>query len=188
MKKSLMIALFLVIGIGSSGWSADPANLMGQAGSRYSAGEYVQSINLLRQAVQEIWNQAPLAVQNVHFITDPPDGYGMYTPKNSDVFNGVDPILIYCEPLGYTVNKKGDEYHFSLSADFAVLSEDGQMLGGQQDFGKWEMASRTFNSEFMMFFTFNLSGLESGTYKIQVTLKDKNANKTVQFESPFKIE
>ena len=168
--------------------AAGVVDTMAQASAEYSSGNFVEGVNLLRKSMEEMWNEVPLTVLNVTFVTEQPQAYGMYTPRPSDVYEAVEPIILYCEPIGYTIKRSGGENIFSLAADFSVVDAGGEVLGGQENFGKWEMKSRAFNTEFMMHFTFNFKGLPSGKYRVLVTLRDLNSTKSAVIKKPFVIK
>ena len=172
MKKVAVLLMIICLGLSTVAWGADP----------------LEQIKNLKSELEYVWNEAPLTATNITLVTEQPGGYGMYTPRADTIFDAIDPILIYCEPIGYTVIKNGDQYEFSLSADFTVSDESGNILGGQENFGNWGVKSRAFNTEFMMFFTFNLKGLPGGKYKLQVTLKDANSDKKTSFQQAFAIK
>lgn len=187
MRRIILMGLVLLF-IGTPSLdAADIKALLGQADSSHAKGQYVDTVLLLREALVQVWNQAPLTVRNINYVADQPSAYGIYQPYDGDEFDPVNPIMLYCEPIGYTVKKQGEIYTFALSADFSVADEQGDILGGQQNFGRWSMRSRAFNTEFMMYFTFNLKGLPPGRYKLMVTLHDLNSTKTAAFEKGFKI-
>jgi hypothetical protein len=172
MKKAAVVLMVICLGLTTAAWGADP----------------LEKLKSLRAELEYAWNETPLTATNIAFVTQQPEGYGMYVPRADDIFNAIDPILIYCEPVGYTVVKNGDQYEFNLSADFTVADDKGNILGGQENFGSWGVKSRAFNTEFMMFFTFNLKGLPGGKYKLQVTLKDANSDKKTSFQQAFAIK
>ena len=187
MLRTVFLAIAVLLALSRAGWAADPTAAMSRANTSYLKGDYLEAVDQLQAALQAVWNKAPLAVRNVTFVAEQPEGYGQYQPRGEDVFEAVDPILLYCEPVGYTVVGGGDSYKFGLSADLVIQDESGQVLGGQKKFGQWQIVGRSFVTEFMMFFTLNLKGLPQGKYKLMVTLHDLNSDKTVTFDKPFAI-
>ncbi|MEW6266303.1 MAG: hypothetical protein AB1641_24785 [Thermodesulfobacteriota bacterium] len=188
MPKTLALIFACWLILGSPAWAAEPQAAIDQASASLTKGDYTATIGNLREALEAVWNLAPLSVRNATFVVEPPGGYGVYTPRAGDSFPSLEPLLLYCEPVGYTLKKTGDEYSSALTAGFAILDEKGTLLGGQPNFGLYENKSRNFGTEYMMYLTFNLKGLPAGNYKLQVTLKDKNSTKTVTFEKPFSIK
>ncbi|MEW5721691.1 MAG: hypothetical protein AB1896_01185 [Thermodesulfobacteriota bacterium] len=188
MRKVLLIwtaLFFLMVPLAPA---ADPAALMREASSAYIDGDYLRSLEKIQEALEVTWNLAPLSVRHVTFVSDPPEAYGLYEPRESDEFDSVEPVQLYCEPVGFTVKHEGDWYLAALSADFSLADEKGAILGGQPGFYQWQGKSRNFNSEVMMFFTINLKGLAAGRYKLLVTLIDQNSDKKVTFEKAVTIK
>ena len=96
-------------------------------------------------------------------------------------------LTLYVEPVGYTIREEGGEYSFSLTADFTLVGGEGQILGGQRDFGRWEMSGRRPVTEFMMYFTFDFEGLPAGTYTIETLIKDSFSDRTLELSTPVAI-
>jgi len=187
MRRTVLLGIFVLLGLSQAAGAADPTAAITRANTSFFKGDYLKAVDHLQEALQVVWNKAPLAVRNVTFVAEQPEGYGQYQPRGEDVFEAVDPILLYCEPVGYTVVGGGNSYKFGLSADFVIQDESGQVLGGQEKFGQWQIVSRSFVTEFMMFFTLNLKGLPQGKYKLVVTLHDLNSDKNIAFDKPFAI-
>ena len=187
MRRFFWLSLIIVFAIGPAAMAQNPLDALARANSSYMDGDYHQTMQDLREAMQAVWNLAPLEVNNVHFVSEQPEAFGMYTPRETSTFDGVEPLMLYCEPAGYTVVKDGDNYKFSLKADFTLEDQEGKVLGGQKDFGNWGSKSRSFNMEFMMFFTFNIDGLPVGNYRLNVTLNDTNSEKHTTFTKEFLV-
>jgi uncharacterized protein (DUF2141 family) len=49
------------------------------------------------------------------------------------------------------------------------------------------MSSRRPVTEFMMFFTFDFSGLTPGSYAIETIIKDSNSDKTINMTTPITV-
>jgi hypothetical protein len=187
MRKIILFSLLLTLVCTPLAWSNPPDEAINQANQAFYDGDFAKALDNLRDALQGIWNLAPLSVRNATFVDAPPEGPGQYEPRDGIVFESIDPILLYFEPVGYTVVKQGEKYKYALSSDFAVVDDNGKEIGRQKDVGRSEATSRMFNMELMMLLTINLKGLPSGKYKLVVTLKDLNSDKTTTFEMPFGI-
>ncbi|MBW2092279.1 MAG: hypothetical protein JRI34_09190 [Deltaproteobacteria bacterium] len=185
MPKIIVIPLAFCLLLAGAALAADPSVTIQRAGLSYSNGDYTQAIKELREALEGTFNKAPLTLNNVTWIIEPPEGYGMYKPRESDVFDLVEPILIYFEPVGYTIKKAGPFYSFKLSADFAVLDDKGALLGSQTNFAQYHVESRSPQTEYPMFFTFNLKELPAGRYRLQITVHDENSEKEARLTKVF---
>jgi len=152
-------------------------------------GDYIGAMDSLWRAQEKIWRRAPLGVRNVAFITEQPENFGTYQVKAGEDFKSPEPLIFYCEPVGFTQIKEGDTYRYSIIGAFDILNSDGQVLGGQKDLGPYEQSGyRTFSMETMLTMTIGIHGLPVGSYIMRVTLTDNlDRSKTVQVDKHFNI-
>ena len=188
MKRVIPVLVILVSIVATGAWAQDPVALINKARSSCLEGDYAATLDNIRTAYETSWNLAPLAVKHAAFVTEPPEAYGMFSPRPEGPFESIDPIELYCEPVGYTIKKDGEWYTAALTADFVLADPDGKELGGQPNFYQWSVKSRNFNTEVMMFFTINLKGLAPGSYILRVTLNDQNSDKKATFEKSVAIQ
>ena len=191
MPKWILLAAALVFAAGPTAMAMAeeaPGQLISEASMLYYEGKSLETYFKLKEVMEQIWNEAPLTVQNVHFVTEEPEAYGYYTPAETDLFESIDPVQLYFEPIGHVAKKEGEWYSFALTADYTLEDLKGEVLGGKQRFFEWNTQSRAFNTEFMMFVTFNFRGLPPGEYKISVTLHDANSDKQTTFDKNFRIK
>lgn len=125
---------------------------------------------------------------NIRFVNGADNSYGIYEPRPNDVFTAGEPIYLYLEPSGYalTANPAG-YYEFGFKADFPVADENGQVLGGQKDFANLAFKSWNKNTEIALTFTYTLSGLEKGRYKLITEVADARSAKKATAEEAFVI-
>jgi hypothetical protein len=158
------------------------------AAATLEKGKAEEAIDLLRTALQEAWQQCPFILRNATLIAQPPAGYGLFSPRPSNRYQSGETIYLYLEPMGYTVKAEKGLYTFGLTADFNLLDANGVVLGGQREFGKWVTTSHRFNTEFMMHFNFDFSGLEPGNYTVEVTVNDEFGRRSATVKQPLVIQ
>jgi hypothetical protein len=83
--------------------------------------------------------------------------------------------------------EKNGIFSYSLTADVSLLDTSGAILGGQKDFGTWQFSSRRPVTEFMMYFTFDFSGLAAGDYVVETVIRDQNSAKSLAFSTPIAV-
>jgi hypothetical protein len=156
-----------------------------------AAGDNNSALEAIFQAMEAVWNQAPLAIRNAAFVTDQPENFGFYNPKPGDDFSSSEPIIFYCEPIGYTLKKEaGGTYGYSILGAFSILNADtGETLGGQDNLGPYELQGfRTFSTETMLAMTIGIQGLPAGSYTLKVTLTDNfQQSKTAAVTKNFRL-
>lgn len=180
-----LLALFLLAGSAGAG---DLKGLLNQAGQLADQGQIFQAASTLRAALAEVWSLKPMGIKGASLVAQKAGAYGQYQPRPNNVYQKGEPILIYVEPAGYRFKKQGEMYTFGFSADFAVLSEDGKVLGGQKNFNRWQFSSREPLFEVYVNLTYNLTGAPPGTYLMQTTLHDANGGGDVSFKLPVVIK
>jgi hypothetical protein len=147
----------------------------------------VEEIDKLDAALYDAWLKTPLAVRKAVFVTKHPDGFGMYTPRDNNVYKPGEPLVAYVEPVGYGWKEQSGSYEFGFNVDFLIKSADGKILGGQQNFARLIKQSRVRNREFMLTLTMDVSGADPGDYVLEYVLHDVASGKTATIDLPFKI-
>jgi len=162
---------------------------LSKAGSAYQSGDYLGALDAIWAAEEEIWRRAPLGVRNVAFAIDQPDSFGIYQPKDGEDFKAPEPLILYCEPIGFTQAKTGGTYKYSLIGAFDILDAGGKVIGGRKNLGPYEQSGyRTFSTENMLSMTIGTHGLSAGSYIMRLTLTDNlDRTKSVQMDKPFNI-
>lgn len=142
----------------------------------------------LRSTFEMFWEKTPLLLNNVKFVTTDSASYGIYTPRTTEEFAPGEVIYLYLEPVGQTLKKnERGQYDFGFTADFILEDESGKVLGGQNDFVNPSFTSWNFNTEIALTFNFTFAGLQTGKYKIVLTVKDVQSTKTAAVNKVFTI-
>ncbi|MDR1872493.1 MAG: hypothetical protein LBS60_11350 [Deltaproteobacteria bacterium] len=169
---------------------ADGAAALDKAKAAHAVGDNKTALEAIWVAQEAIWNQAPLGVRHVAFVTEQPENFGTYKPKATPDFQPHEPLIFYSEPYGFTQKKEIDgTYSYSINGAFAILDAESQIIGDQDNLGPYEMSGyRTFSVENMLAMTIGLQGLPPGSYTLRVTLTDNlNPSKTVSVDQPFRL-
>jgi len=146
--------------------------------------EYLKAFMSLHSSLRLFWEKTPLLLNNVQFVKSDDNTFGIYEPREEDSFRIDEPIYLYIEPIGYIIKENPESlYEFGFLADFTIESEEGIILGGQKDFAKLDFKSWNFNTEITLTFTYTISGLDHGKYKIVTQVRDKFSDKKATTEN-----
>jgi hypothetical protein len=149
-----------------------------------------QTLGGLRQAVAAAWKQMPFTAIEVHLVAAPPTGFGEYIPRVDNVYRPAEPLILYMEPVGFGVKYDKDKaaYTYHISADFNLVDAWGHVVSGRRQFGRFEGESRHFPSRLPLTFTYSLSGLPPGEYRLETVLRDVLSKKSHAVVTPIRIE
>ena len=157
--------------------------------SAVAAKDYSKALAELRSLMFSFLAESSLFLENVRFVKGADNSYGIYEPRQSDVFAAGEPIYLYVEPAGHVISKNPAGYfEFGFKADFQVADESGKVLGGQTDFAVLPFKSWNPNTEISLTFTYTLSGLEKGKYKLTTQISDAHSPKKASCEKWFTIK
>lgn len=140
-----------------------------------------------RAAYLAAWEAAPLAVSKALFVRGPASGFGQYEDRGSNVFAPDEPIRIYLEPVGYGWLSEAGQNRFGTEIGLRILTPEGQELFAQDGFMNLATQSTEKPTEFFGNVTLTLTGLEPGSYVLQLDLGDLASDETTTTTLPLEI-
>lgn len=156
---------------------------------QFAYGQSLDEINRREDAVREAWEKTPLTVRRALFVSEEPQGFGVYTPRPSARFKAGEQMIVYAEPVGYEWKSVQDgQYEFGVKVDLIIKTAAGKIVGEQDNFGNLVLKSRTQNREFLIHLDVNLNGAPAGDYVLGFRLHDANTDKTAMIELPFSLD
>ena len=159
-----------------------------QAETLSAQGKYLAAIQALDEATTALWQKSPLMFRRALWVAEPPHGFGIFNPRENDIFAPGAPMIAYAEPIGFAWKKVGDLWHMDLAIDVVIKSKDGKVVAERKDFQKLQLSSRVRNREFMARITYTFSGLPAGPYLVDTILRDKVSGKHGTFTLPFEVK
>jgi hypothetical protein len=181
------LSLLFLAGFAASSRAGPIADDAQEAERLLQQGDPVGAVTALDKAMGEVWAASPLVFRKVLFVEDS-DGFGIYRPRESDIFKPGEPLVIYAEPIGFGYGKHsigGNE--IGLTSDFILTDTDGKELYSKDDFLAVTLPVRYHNREFQMQLTVNLTGLPAGKYIAKFHVRDQHSDKSGDFELPFEL-
>lgn len=157
--------------------------------ARIAADDFSSAIAASRDLLGRVWDMTPnLGFSEAVLVVEPASGYGIYNPRPTTSFKAGESIFVYAEPFGYGFGEPGPGlYSIGFFVDLQVVAADGAVLGEVPNVAELDLTSRVRNREFLATITYDLSGLESGSYVLITSLRDKNSAKSGSFETPIEI-
>jgi hypothetical protein len=180
--SAILIALAPV-----AAYAGPVADAAARAEDLMAQSKFVEALDALDAAKEEVWKQAPMTFRKALFAAADPTAFGVYDIKEGTTFKRQELLIIYAEPVGYGYGRDGDFYLISLALDFTVKDRDGKVIAKQENFGTLNFRSRFPNKEFMTKVTYNFSGLPAGDYEVVTTARDQNSPKSAEFSLKFTL-
>jgi hypothetical protein len=172
---------------GTGAFAQDISRKAGDAEKLLGQGKVVEAIAALDEAATALWEKAPLGFRRALWVAEKGSGFGAYNPRENGVYSSGAPMTVYAEPVGFAWRQSGEMWRTDLIADLTIKTSDGKQLFHQNEFQKLQLASRVRNREFMVNFTYTLSGIPAGEYVLETTLRDQVSGKKGSFALPFTI-
>ena len=185
---ALLLALAATLVTPPAAPAASVAEMLAEVQAKADGGELLEALEMLGAAEFALWKSMPsMALRRAVLVTGEPAFFGSYESRGDNRYRPDEPVLLYVEPAGYSILEDKGNYRFALTADFTLVDGGGQILGGQREFGRWEMSARRPVTDFMMYFTFDFTGLKAGSYNIETTVRDLNSDRVLEFVTPFVV-
>lgn len=184
---SLLLVLIFSIGTKAMPESSVEATLQ-NASSAYSSGKYTESIKLIEEALDEVRLKAPLTIENFYPVRREAPYFGSFGPRANTIYESNEVLYFYLEPKNIVFVKKGETYIGGFFLDLRFKDDKGEVLLEQKKFLDAEFNSRNPIHDLYANITLNLTGVSSGIYRAEFTVRDLNSNKSASVEKEIKIE
>ncbi len=148
----------------------------------------LQALKLMREGIAILWATIPFGVQEVRLLKTPPGENGQLSPREPRPFKPGELLVIYLEPVGFTVKRHNDLFNYSLSVDFKLVDAWGHIAGSQQNVSAISGPAFSFPDHLSMVISLQLLGLGSGDYKLETTVRDRMGGKSCAFTTEFQID
>jgi hypothetical protein len=166
-----MAGLLLLLALAIPADAAAFAVSLEQAAQNYEQNPQ-QSLQALRQAIAALWPRLPLGVGQWRFLQDVPTPEGSYQVREDKPFAAGEPVILYLEPIGFTVREEDGLYNYHLVIDFNMVDAWGHVVGGRRQFSALQGPALTFPDHLYVVISYSLLGLTPGEYRIETTLRD----------------
>ena len=186
MIRPLALAALLLPAPALAGPLVDAATV---AEEKLAAGDYLGAVEAGRTVADLLWEASPgLTFGQALLVAENATGFGVFNPRENNVFKKGDPILIYCEPQGFAYGEPGAGlYSVNFVVDLQVLDASGNELANAPGATEYNMTSRHKNREVQANITYRLDGIAVGRYTLITTLRDKNSARTGAFQTAIEI-
>jgi hypothetical protein len=167
--------------------ASEPGGKAREAELLAAEGKYAEALRALDEAAGALWEKSPLSFRRALWVASPPDGFGAYNPRESNIFASGASMIIYAEPVGFGWRKSGEVWQTDINIELTVKSKTGEVLLHKNDFQKLRMGSRVQNREFIATLTYTFTGIPNGEYVVDTIFHDTVTKKSGTFSLPFVV-
>ncbi len=160
-------------------------DVMDRAWKAIKEGNNEKAIELLSEAILLLKSESEFKITKLILCSEISD-YRDFTPKDSNVLEAGEPLLLYIEPDGYRLLKKENEYEIWVSLDASITDSKGEVIFERNN---WVDYKKLFPTPIIPFYLTNrVSDIPPGQYTYTVTLKDHHKNAFLSKSFEFKVE
>jgi len=189
--KFLSVLLVLVCIMGTKAMSETKDSVeakLQNASNAYSSGKFIESIELIEEALEEIRLKTPLNIENFYPVRREADYFGAFEPRANNIYESGERLYFYLEPKNIVFVKKGETYTGGFFIDIKLKDDKGEALFEQKKFLDAEFNSRNKIHDLFANITLNLTGVPPGSYNVEFTVRDQNSDKSALVQKEIQIK
>lgn len=146
------------------------------------------NLEILRNLTKRLSKSAPLKLQHVAFVDEPPIRFGEIKPRTSLSYYPQDKVYVYAEMVNLVDYPNADEdYNVRLEISFELVGANGTVYWHDRKPFEKE-ASITSRNDYHVTAHFPLiKNLAPGSYQLVILVMDRDSNRTARQTLPLQI-
>lgn len=188
-KPCVLISLAVAAGLWGSASQAGPlVEAATKAEQLATSGNPVGAYGAMRDAFGIFAATLPFTIGKAAFVAEPPEGYGMYTPRPTSTYKPGEPLISYVEPVGLSWRPiEGGRMEAQFTVDLELLNNKGDTLAEQKAFGSFTFRGFVRNQEVFAKLTLNVEGPPAGDYVLRYRFRDALSGAVALSDQKFSI-
>ena len=146
-----------------------------------------EALKAAHQATLMLTQRDSFHLRQTILVEESASGWGVYKERSNNIFKPGEEIILYIEPGAFKYGGPDGRFDFGFSVDFRLAQLDGNILGGQDEFGKFPFQSKRPNTEIFLDLTLTLTGLPAGKYVLKIVVHDMVSGETSSGDVPIEI-
>lgn len=162
-------------------------SMVDTAGHPVAARRWSAALPEIRQATQQLASAAEsLEVRSLSFCKEI-QSFGQTTAFESSRFESGQKVILYCEIDNFVAEKTASGYETHLQGSYEVFDSKGNKVAGQVLPADQQVCANYLRDYFIAYQMNLPSGLEPGTYRLQLTMECMKGEKYGQASIPLEI-
>ncbi|QDU74322.1 hypothetical protein Pan97_13290 [Bremerella volcania] len=145
------------------------------------------ALGSFRRAMSHLEAASPLELRNLEFIQSV-DSFGQFKPFPSHDFQPKQEVLLYVEIENFTSRDNGGKFETTLQSNYEIYDQSGRRIDARQ-FPEVKDSCRVRRRDFYVPYRLYMpENIPSGTYRLELTVRDSAADKFGQSSIEFRIK
>jgi len=145
------------------------------------------ALGSFRRAMAHLEAASPLELRNLEFIQSV-DSFGQFKPFPSRDFQPKQEVLLYVEVENFTSRDNGGKFETALQSNYEIYDQSGRRVDARQ-FPEVKDSCRVRRRDFYVPYRLYMpENIPSGTYRLELTVRDSAADKFGQASIEFRIK
>lgn len=145
------------------------------------------ALGSFRRAMSHLEAASPLELRNLEFIQSV-DSFGQFKPFPSHDFQPKQEVLLYVEIENFTSRDNGGKFETALQSNYEIYDQAGRRIDARQ-FPEVKDSCRVRRRDFYVPYRLYMpENIPSGTYRLELTVRDSAADKFGQSSIEFRIK
>jgi len=145
------------------------------------------ALGSFRRAMSHLEAASPLELRNLEFIQSV-DSFGQFNPFPSHDFQPKQEVLLYVEIENFTSRDNGGKFETALQSNYEIYDQGGRRIDARQ-FPEVKDSCRVRRRDFYVPYRLYMpENIPSGTYRLELTVRDSAADKFGQSSIEFRIK
>ena len=143
-----------------------------------------EALRSAHQAMLILTQRDQFHIRTAKLVEPGSTGFGIYRERKTNVFRPGDEVHVYLEPGAFKYGGPDGRFDFGFTVDFRLATPDGNILGGQDDFGKFPFQSLRPNTEISLDITLTLTEVPVGEFVLKIVVHDMISEETETVDIP----
>ncbi|MBA2116992.1 hypothetical protein HOV93_41860 [Planctomycetes bacterium FF15] len=145
------------------------------------------ALGSFRRAMSHLEAASPLELRNLEFIQSV-DSFGQFKPFPSHDFQPKQEVLLYVEVENFSSRDNGGKFETALQSNYEIYDQAGRRIDARQ-FPEVKDSCRVRRRDFYVPYRLYMpENIPSGTYRLELTVRDSTADKFGQTSIEFRIK
>lgn len=186
---ALLTVLALTLAAAAQGARAQSLSAAASAiETQLAQGQREEAVVAARRFLRMVTDQAGLGVTNVRLTTAPAEGFGVYQPRETNIYREGEPVYAYVEVYGFSLSplaNGGNRLLFDVS--FTLDDLDGNPVTEQMiPMGEVRLDSYSRPVDGYFHLTYRVTGVV-GQYRLRTVVTDRASGQRVEFVLPVEF-